>query len=887
MTHLAPTASQIRSRVQSVLKKYPAARFVGIRSPVPYTGERLVHYPAGTLRIEQCDCPLAIRVVLATDEPGVTVIVTPLEDVTALGEDVGVRLAGRTLYGLDPWQLVREVYQVQSIDPRLRCHEWLPPVLLDRVNLTAPLASDYLDAETVWPELLERLIGLSEPILDLSLVLHWSTTPENASRYVRLPEPQRIAVETWLGETLGAAVSAVLRCIRASGTADPVPVGLALEVIHHPSVERSLDRAAGRLERLVGGPTPEETILKAWSGAAVEVSWRAEEDVRSRVFHRAEEILREVQADSHAHLSSVLPAGFCQRLARFGGQLTRVLTASSPESELSEVYHAIAGHREATRDPRSVERVEMALRLTRWIDATTDRPSPRSLSEATDTYSADGSFVDWARTVLRASEPVRALAEGYANLLSAVEARREAQNRWFAEFLRDQLATGTRPTGLIPVERVLEEVVAPLAGECPVLLILLDGMSAAVSRSLLSEVACSGWVPIGPAGRPLSPGLATVPSVTEASRTSLFCGRLATGGQADEAKGFAAHPALRRHCRANAPPVLFHKVDLQAAADPGLAPKVRDAIASPQKRVVGVVVNAVDDYLSKCEQLDLRWTPDEIKVLKSLLFEARSADRVVILVSDHGHLLDAETRCVAEGEGERWRQDTGPVAEGEIAVIGPRVLIAEGHRLIAPWSERLRYSKTRKNGYHGGLTPQEMVIPISVLFRPGHGSIAGWTELPDPAPDWWDPPPSAGSAPSISERPTATIRTPRGRSLFEHIPDEAATEPTAASARWVASVLASPLFTARRSSLGSEVEGGDSTVARILEALDRATVPVAAASLARHLRIPLNRFRETLGTVQRLLNVDGFAVFSWDEPSDLVALDRALLLGQFDLRLGG
>jgi hypothetical protein len=87
--------------------------------------------------------------------------------------------------------------------------------------------------------------------------------------------------------------------------------------------------------------------------------------------------------------------------------------------------------------------------------------------------------------------------------------------------------------------------------------------------------------------------------------------------------------------------------------------------------------------------------------------------------------------------------------------------------------------------------------------------------------------------------------------------------------------------------LGSEVEGGDSTVARILEALDRATVPVAAASLARHLRIPLNRFRETLGTVQRLLNVDGFAVFSWDEPSDLVALDRALLLGQFDLRLGG
>ena len=59
-----------------------------------------------------------------------------------------------------------------------------------------------------------------------------------------------------------------------------------------------------------------------------------------------------------------------------------------------------------------------------------------------------------------------------------------------------------------------------------------------------------------------------------------------------------------------------------------------------QKRVVGVVINAVDAHLLKGEQLDLRWTRDEIKVLPSLLYEARSARRVVVLLSDHGHLLE-------------------------------------------------------------------------------------------------------------------------------------------------------------------------------------------------------------------------------------------------------
>ena len=258
--------------------------------------------------------------------------------------------------------------------------------------------------------------------------------------------------------------------------------------------------------------------------------------------------------------------------------------------------------------------------------------------------------MDWARSVLRAGDPVRGLSEGYARLLGRVAGRREAQNRRFAELLRDQSAAGGNAVDPLPVERILDEVVAPLAAHAPVLLVLLDGMSAAVARELLADVTRLDWASLGPEGRPVPPGLAAIPCVTEASRASLFCGRPCTGTADNEAAGFAAHPGLRPHCRSGHPPVLFHKIALQEAADASLAANVREAIASPQKRVVGVVVNAVDDHLLKGEQLDLRWTRDEIKVLPALLYEARSARRVVVLLSDHGHLLDHQTEQ-RSGEG--------------------------------------------------------------------------------------------------------------------------------------------------------------------------------------------------------------------------------------------
>ena len=85
--------------MQAVRRKVPDARAIGIQTPGRYAGERLRADGHEKYRIEQCDSPLAARVALIDEEPGVTmtVLVTGLSE-SELGEDVMVRLAKRRLY---------------------------------------------------------------------------------------------------------------------------------------------------------------------------------------------------------------------------------------------------------------------------------------------------------------------------------------------------------------------------------------------------------------------------------------------------------------------------------------------------------------------------------------------------------------------------------------------------------------------------------------------------------------------------------------------------------------------------------------------------------------------------------------------------------------------
>jgi len=874
------------------------ARIVGIRASGRWTGSEIHADGDERYWIVQCDSPLAMRLALQEQRPDVTtkVLVTGLDD-QDLEMDVRLRLAKRQLFPIDSWRIVQTLFQARSIDPRVTRHVWMADMLLQSIPPDGypPAASGFLDAEAVWGLLLARELNLRPERPDLSALLTWSVERENAARWQQASAPFREAAMEWIDETSGPAAVVILRAVLASEQPDAAPIGLVLGVVFDESVAGKLDRAAGRMEeRYLGGESLDRNVIARWHATATEVV-TVQLAARPRQCHglleRADEILADVQADNFAWLSRTSPLGFDQRMARYGGALLDALKIQpvAVPAGLLELRDAIKNHNEAfqRQHRRRIERVEMSLRLLRWLARVQKQGLDRlsSLAAAAQWYLDEGSFVDWARVVLLTEEPRRELSQAYAHLVNEVNLVREKAARRFAELLCDWTAAGSTGEDVVPVERVLDEVVGPLAAEAPVLFIVADGMSGAVCRELLEDITRGNdWTLVCKAGsHTLRPGLATIPSVTEVSRTSLLSGKLQQGDSNTEQAAFQAHPALKQHC-GKLPPVLFHKVNL---TDPDRAAgidEVRDQIAARTRRVVGVVLNAIDDHLLKGDQRDTRWTRDEIKVIPMLLHEARTAGRLVILISDHGHVLEHRTEYRPHEAAERWRADEGNPEEGEVQVRGSRVMLAEGQRLIAPWTEKIRYSRAKRNGYHGGLSPQEMVIPIAVL-APGEAAPCGWMLAPPDAPTWWET--FDGEAAELPPEDLRPRKPKRPGMLFDLEPEDQQVEEAPAGEEpprpaWIDSLLASPILEEQKT-LAGRVKPREEQLGELLLVLDAAGGKLTSTALAKRLALPPLRLPGFLAMMQRVLNIEGYAVLTRDEASDTVALNRELLCRQFDL----
>lgn len=889
-----PTFSQIKAQVAAIRQKVPQARVIGIRAPGRWTGETERRDGDQAYLIEQCDSPLAMRLALrrAADTSTTKILITSLED-KDLSEDILLRLAKRRLFPVDPWQIVRSLFAAHAVDPRLTRHGWIAELLLDLVPAEGYPAArgGFLDADTAWPLLLRHAIDLASETPDLTSLLKWSLDGEATARFRLAAEAFQQGATQWLTEKAGPVAESILGCVAKLDRPDAVPLGLAAGVVYHAVATGKLEKAAGKLEeRFLGGKSPDAGLMQRWSTAATEVV-RALRHTDAKAYRqtlqRTDEILSEVQGEGFAYLSDVSPIGFDQRLARFGQRLSAVLETKSWDNldDLKEARQTVRDHDQSAREARRLERADMAMRLVRWLGEGSRGTStePKSLAEAATAHLRDGGFVDWARLSLRSGDAVQGLSEVYARLFDAVTKIREEQAQQFGRLLADWTAAGSQSDEVIPIERVLEQIVAPLATTSSVLVIVIDGMSVAVCRELLSDLTRHEWIALCEPDRSFNrPVIATLPSVTEFSRTSLLCGRLQAGAANEERTGFAEHPGLVARCRAGSPPLLFHRATLQETEDAVLAADVRHEIGSTHRKVVGVVVNAVDDHLLKGGQIDTRWSRDEIKVLPALLHEARTARRLVVLLADHGHVLDCQAQARPCDGGERWRVASGEPSADELLVQGQRVL-TEGHRLIAPWSERVRYG-VMKNGYHGGISPQEMVVPVAVLSSTD-SFPAGWHEQPVDTPAWWDEP---SRTEPVAKRPAPVLKPakPEPGTLFdlrgaEEPPEEPkkAGEPCPA---WVTRLLASAVFEQQKQ-LGGRGLPGDEVFTKLLSTLDRRGGKLTSVALARALEFPTLRLSGLLAKAQRVLNIDGYAVLSRDDASDTVELNRELLLKQFDL----
>lgn len=888
-------AAQLRAQLEAVLAREPDARVVAMRVDADQGLPESLQAGGRRFGVRWCESRLALREALVHNESeggdAGLVLATPIPD-TALPADIAARLVRARIFQARDWEIVRPMFGVSSIDARLGRYSWMAQALID-LSGGAPYPtppSRFLDLDSAWREFLSRSLDLPAARPDAMALLEWTMDASIDVGLAALAEPVRGDVLDWFDAECGPIGQLVAAATRAGRRTDAVPLATACGVLFAEGrqLPQELAQAAVRLERYLADRHVPAAEGRAWAGEAHRLVDHLGVDRLRPALERADVILQDLRVTPYTRLGALTPVALEQRLEDFAHAISTHVERTAPESagEVEEAASTVLAHALATARPLRAERVIMARRLSRWLLQAP--PAGGNYAELVAWQADQGAFVDWARFRLLGGDEQATLSQAYAALRQAAAARRDTLNIAFARALQEVNRENRWTQGrALPLERVLESLVAPLLVLQPVLMLVMDGLSLSIFRELMARPEVLGWREVVEVAQGQARvGVATLPTVTESSRASLLCGTLRLGAAPNEKAAFAAHPALQLGSGRRAP-LLFHKAELQD--DSGLSSALREALADHGRRLVGVVYNAVDDHLGGPEQLHQSWQLEQLRGLVPLLQAARDARRAVLITSDHGHVLEEASTAMKGGDSDRWRPaNAQTVVPGETAFEGGRVVSPTGDgRVVCLASEGLRYTG-RKNGYHGGASLQEVCVPLSV-FLPFGTELANWVDAPPAVPEWWNLPVLApASTPIVRSRPVRRS-APVNELQVPLFTSPAAQEPlprVEPSGAWLQSLLTSPTYLAQKQ-LAARVALPDAQMRTLLLGLEERGGKLGWSALAQRMRLHEMRLGGLLSAARRVLNVDQAPVLEWDEGSRTVTLNRSLLEQQFDLVRGG
>jgi hypothetical protein len=855
--------SQLATHAAKALQQAAGPVTLAYAWPHGWNGSDTIHVDGRVLPLRHCDSPLEVREALSSSVEGSRVLLVSIPE-NRLGQDVLGRLFRHRLLHVDRWQLVQDAFDVRQIDPRLFSLGWMPEMLLAstpgrRTSTAAVLTYDEAIQSCLMP-----VLGVASGSIDLESLL--LACERGGQRWSEVSAEPRELFGQYLTAHLGSLASALLAALEAGNGHAVLGIGLVCEILYAPISIQTLELrdARVRLEQRLKGYRLKEADGKQWADIAKRLIGQRDPAARQHDFRLAVELLDAIGASEFVGLSSVLPEALEDRLAALGDAVTRFLRSPEALPEVEAAAQQVLGHQLQPTDHPGPECARMVVRLCRH-EARLGASGPAA--DLVKDYLSNGAWEDWARRMLRGARP-EALARAVTKLLDRIGERRMGSDEAFATAIARAAAVGDVPAGLVPIESTLQAVVAPLAQHNPLLMVVMDGMSQDVYLAIAESMAQRGWIAWSRKGLPLAL-LATIPSVTECSRASLLSGRLTRGIANHEKQAFTQHEGLKRTSKAAKPPVLLHKAGLEQSHQ--LTPEASSAIADPEQRIVGVVINAIDDALAKSEQVRIGWTMESIPLLVEVLEHARRAGRTVVLTSDHGHVLERQSTLRPDGEGERWRRPGRAIERGEIAIAGPRISALMGDALVLPWSENIRYA-VKKNGYHGGVCRQELLVPIGIWTagdQPEAEAVAYQTAYPV-APAWWG---------STDDVVSTAVRAPTRRSNGPAAPTDDLFS-MAPVDDWLDRFMASPLLHRQRERVGRvalEPERLRILLGKLQQQCGRCSIEQLASAIGQ----PVMRMRGVISVMERMLNLDGFPIITLEQGTGTVLLDIPLLKTQF------
>ena len=925
------TLPVLRALLDQALRKNFSSGVLGVRARPEWPGAPEFPHAGVPVRVVPCVSALAVREALLERADGQWLVVLTDRADDDLGAGVLSHLLWHRLRTPDPWDAVRLRFAATGVEPALTTAAEDRDVATGLLTAAPPdgwppAPGGVLTRDHALGAVAAAHLGLTDSVIDATSVLAWTADPAVSTGVADLRalagDALAGAVLDWAAERAGAAGPTLRHLLRAGEARDAVPLGLVAGLLAGDATAESgqlAREALIRLEPRFGGAAPAGEALRSWAGEASAVAGGMLQDPAGRgnglgLLARADELLAASRGEALADGSDLLPSGLTRRLASLAGALRSALAGPPPAGPdlpwvpaealagVERPWIRVATHRLADGDARTPA-FHAAVRLARWL-AGSSAAGQASLQALVGRHGDGDAWVDSAVGDAAPGVSDPDLGAGLAAVLAAVRARRAAHDAAFAAALAAHtsddpgLAAGTH-AGVRHLEDLLPEVVLPLARTAPVLLLILDGMSAGVGTEVIASVLArtgDGWAEaLLPGQSRRAAALAVLPTLTEVSRASLLCGELRAGGQDVELRGYQA---LTTAYGLNA--ALFHKKPLDssrlgfAVAD-DVAAAIADVTGQP---LVTCVLNTIDDALDRSDPGGTEWGADAVRHLVPLLDRARNAGRIAMLTADHGHVVERRQgtqRAYPEISSGRSRAATRPAGEGEVLVAGPRVLRHDGRAVLAV-DEQLRYGPL-KAGYHGGGAPAEAVVPVAVLV-PGAvpEDVVSLHLAPPQEPAWWIDPVAAADTVAVAasppaappRRPAADYRKRRQEAtptLFDEPEAEPAPVHQAVPRNPVpAAVLKSAAYAAQKKIAG-RVSVTDDQVRGLLDALVAAPghrlVPAQAAAA---LAVSPVMLRGAVLHVQRLLNVEGYPVLRVDADGSTVVLDEALLREQFGIR---
>ena len=875
----------IRTRAAELISKGGEARVLVMRAQPRWQGGPLT-VSGQRVRVVEGISQLAILDAYSAQTEDEFLVVLTDRPRADLGDTVLARAYRQQIEDPDEWGSIPALFRgAREVSRDLRRLEWAATALLDHQPAQgwAPSSDLAVSAEHAVGGLLAHLLGTDAGSLDGVTVLTALSNGARASWSVVDQGLQNNLID-WAEQQYGTAAGFALRTTAtAGGLVKPLALGLAIDVLWPDPpgdlVEEQIAARTRLLERYMGGksltPLQARDVANASVSAVLRLSREGDPEGRlGVVLDQAEALLRDnLGWPTGAERSLILRPGFTARLRALGKALDE-------KAGVEEALAAVLDHREAAFNANQLA-PRMAVRLARWLE--TSEQEIHNLRGDLQRQMDDGAWVDAAVGVLWNGSSDPEVGGAYGRLIERVQTRRRARDAAAAMHLGDSVAESAIANLLtegpaLGVEQILRLVVDPWKPYGGVLLVVLDGMSAAIATDLSAEVGRSGlveWAPASSKRRLVA--TAALPSMTEISRTSLFCGEIRSGNAAVEKNGLAkAFPGAQ----------LFHKGELRAAGGAQLSEPVASAIADPGVPVVGVVINAIDDATHKNDTSGRPWTMGDLEPLRALLNAASIAGRTVVLTSDHGHVVERKTAMLpaVSGSDSRWRPaSSGPVQEGEVLVRGPRVATEDGEAVLL-WREDARYGASRA-GYHGGASLAELTVPVLVYQHSlAQQAPSGWEQAPPQVPAWWNDPIAAtqplAAAPSVAKKSRKKpVQSTSEPSLFE-VAEPAAPAPVK-TGDLVARVLTSRVYTDQVRLAGRAAASAGSLLEAVLRTLLERNGRAHQDTVASAAALPATNVGQALAVVKRVLNVEGYDILSYDSDGETLRLDIDLLKDQF------